>query len=238
MDSFKKKIGEELYKQIIEKLGKDEKVYLKEDLDGAFVPKDEFNKRIEKLKDAETQVESLNEQLKTQKAEYEKQIKDTSKKIADLEPLAQTNTELSEKLKTVQEESAAKVKEYDDKLKAQMEEAEQKIKQTKFSSRVRDFVRSQGAMKDSQLNAVLANVDLEKVADDETLTGLKDQVNALKESDPNFFGETKVISDAPVKPSPSDPNNLSIDDIKNMSADEIVRIGVDKVNAIVTSNGD
>jgi len=151
--------------------------------------------------------------------------------------LAQTNTELAEKLKTVQDESAAKVKEYDEQIKAEREKAEQQIKETKFNSRVKDFVRSQGALKDSQLNAVLANVDLSKVTDDETLTGLKDQVETLKTSDPNFFGETKVLGDPPEKPTPDDPSNLTIDDIKNMSAEQIMAVGVDKVNAIV-NNGD
>lgn len=227
MDNFKKAVGEEVFNLVVGKLGKDAKVYLQADLDGSWIPKNVFDERIEKLKETE---KSLNEQLTAQKDEYEKQIKDTQKKISELEPLATTNTELSEKLKAVQAESAAKVQEYDEKLKTQKEEAEKTINETMFNSKVRDKVRASGAMKDSQLNAVLANIDLSKVSNDEKLTGLSEQIDGLKVSDPSFFGETKIIGDPPPKAGPLD-SEISFESLRTMSAEDILKVGVDKANA-------
>lgn len=229
MDGLKKLLGEDLFKQVSEKLG-DNKVYLQSELGKDWIPKTEFNKESEKRQEAEKRIEDLNGQLGTQKSEFEKQIKETQSKIKELEPLAEANTELSERLKTVQAESEQKVTEFNEQLEKTKQESEKAIKEAQFNSKVRDKIRASGAMKDTQLNAVLANIDIEKVSDDDSLTGLGEQIDALKQDASWMFGEIKIDGNPPAKPEPP-KGEISVDDIKNMSAQEIIDYGVDKVQA-------
>ena len=232
MEAFKKALGDDaLYKQVIEKLGKDSKIYLQSDLDGSWIPKDVFNKESQKRKDAELVIDELKSQATEQKVEFEKQIKETQDSLKKLEPLAETNEKLKTELQTVRENSEKQISEYSENLKKTQEESERKIAETKFDGRIRDFIRSQGAMKDSQLNAVLANIDRSKVTNDETLTGLGDQVSGLKTTDPNFFGEIVITSDTPPA-TPPPTGQLSVDQLKNMSVEDIMQ-DLDAANAAV-----
>lgn len=229
--NLKEKLGDELFKQVKEKLG-DTKVYLQSELGEDWIPKEKFNKELQKRQDAEKQIEDLKTQNSEQKTEYEKQIKEMQNGVKNLEKLTTDNEELNKQLTELREQSERTTAEYSEKLKKAEEDANNAIKETKFNSRIRDKIRSEGALKDSQLKAVLANIDIAKVSDDESLTGLTEQITGLKTSDPSFFGEVTISGDPPPAPPPPS-GELSVDQIKKMTTEQILDYGVDKINAAV-----
>jgi len=140
---------------------------IQKELPKYFIPKEKFNTVNEEVKALKVQLDERDGQLDTLK----KQVKD--------------NSELTAKIEELQGENK-KVK----------DDAEIKTIKQKFDFalelKLRDFkVKNVKAVK-----ALLA-VDKLKLNDDETFTGLEEQVNKLKETDDYLFGDTTVSGTGP-----------------------------------------
>ena len=96
--SLKEKLGEELFKQVSEKLGKDEKLILN---DGTYIPKDKFDEANNKAK-----------QLGEQVAERDTQIE-------QLKNDTQTNDELKSKIEELQQQNEKTKSELSQQLESQ-----------------------------------------------------------------------------------------------------------------------
>ncbi len=87
-ETLEQLLGEELYKQVTEKLG-DQKIAIVSD--GNWIPKDKFNALNEQLKTANNTIDDLkksnkdNEALQTKVGEYETKVKDYEKQIQDMQ---------------------------------------------------------------------------------------------------------------------------------------------------------
>lgn len=127
--------------------------------DGNFLPREKFN--------------DLNDQvkvLKTQLGERDTQLEDIKKKVKDNEELTATITQLQADNKKLTEES------------------ETKMKDQKFSFLLELKLRDEKVKNVKAVKALLATDKL-KLNDDETFTGLDEQIKTLKESDSYLFGE-------------------------------------------------
>lgn len=94
MEKLKEMLGEELFKQVIEKLG-DTKLMID---DGNQIPKSRLDEVIKQKKERETQLD------------------ETQQKIKELEPLVKDNKELSEKVKKLNDDIDTSKVEYDGKV--------------------------------------------------------------------------------------------------------------------------
>lgn len=99
MEFLKDILGEELYKQVSEKLAGNEKVKLINASDGSWIPKDKFNEKNEEAKNLQQQ---LNER--------DKQLKDLQKKAKGNEELESTIDALREANKKTKEDFESKLK--------------------------------------------------------------------------------------------------------------------------------
>jgi len=130
--------------------------------DGNYIPREKFNAVNDKVKLLETQLGERDNQL----VELKKSLKD--------------NSELTEQIGKLQEENK-KVK----------DETETKINQQKFDFalelKLRDYkVKNVKAVK------ALLSVDKLKLNDDETFTGLDEQITKLKETEDYLFGDENL----------------------------------------------
>ena len=130
--------------------------------DGSYIPREKFNAVNEQVKDLKTQLGERDEQLATLK----KQVKD--------------NTELTTQIEKLQEENK-KVK----------EESETKIKGQHFDFSLELKLRDYKVKNVKAVKALLATDKL-KLNDDETFTGLEEQITKLKETDEYLFGDVTV----------------------------------------------
>ncbi|MCK4329293.1 phage scaffolding protein [candidate division WOR-3 bacterium] len=112
-------------------------------------------------------------QQKEQLDEYKKQLKDLEKK-------AKGNEDLEKTIKDLRADNEKKDADYQATIKAQ----------------TKDFA-IQSAIKEAQgknVKAIKALLDTDKITvDDKGITGLSDQLKAIKESDTYLFGEDKVV---------------------------------------------
>jgi len=95
MDKLKELLGEELYNQVIAKLG-DTKIMID---DGNFIPKSRFD------------------EVNEQKKEYKKMLEERNKQLEELKAKAQGNEELLNKIKELEEKNKSTVEEYENKIK-------------------------------------------------------------------------------------------------------------------------
>lgn len=135
---------------------------IKKELPKYFIPKEKFNAVNEKVKSLEAQL-----------GERDDQLSDLKKKVKD-------NSELTAQIETLQNENK-KVK----------EESEAKITNQKFDFELELKLRD---YKVKNVKAVKALLDIKKLKlnDDETFTGLEEQITKLKETDEYLFGDTTV----------------------------------------------
>lgn len=147
MEELKEILGEELYNQVIEKVG-DTPISLGE----GKIPMDRFNEVNNKKKELEEKVDLLEADLRALKE--------------DSDTLLSAKTELEEELKT-----------------------------TKFNNAIDTTLAKTGAKNTKTIKALL---DMSKVVEgEEGITGLEEQLNALKQSDPYLFKNNKVEGNSP-----------------------------------------
>lgn len=127
--------------------------------DGSYLPREKFNELNDQVKE-----------LKRQLGERDTQLEDIKKKAKD-------NEELTVQIEKLQNDN-----------KKITEESEAKIKQQKFDFLLELKLRDE---KVKNVKAVKALIATEKLIlnDDETFTGLEDQIKKLKETESYLFGE-------------------------------------------------
>jgi len=135
---------------------------IQKELPKYFIPKEKFNTANGRVKDLEAQLGERDEQLATLK----KQVKDNSGLTAKIEELQDDNKKVKE-------------------------ETETKIKQQKFDFALELKLRDYKVKNVKAVKALLA-VDKLILNDDETFTGLEEQITKLKETDEYLFGDVTV----------------------------------------------
>jgi len=130
--------------------------------DGSYIPREKFNTVNEQVKDLKVQLGERDDQL----AELKKQVKDNEELTAQIEKLQEEN-------KKVKEDSESKIKGQHFDFLLELKLRDYKVKNVKA------------------VKALLATDKL-KLNDDETFTGLEEQIKTLKETDEYLFGEDTV----------------------------------------------
>ena len=175
--SLKELLGEELYNQVMEKIPEDKKLILN---DGSYIPKSRLDEEIQKRQQSEEQIKQYDEQLK----ELKKQVKDD-------------------------EDLTAKIKEYEDYNKQMKQDYEEKIKQMSFEHAL-DKAISQAQPRDAKAEkAVKALIDKDKLqfdADSGEITGLKEQLDNIKE-EANYLFEQDSLKGAKPKTDGQSPSS-------------------------------
>ena len=124
-------------------------------------------------------VEKFNAKLEEIKQQKE-QFDDYKKQLKEIEKKAKGNEELENTIKELRADNEKKDLDY----------------QKTIAAKEKDFA-IQNAIKDAQgknIRAIKALLDMDKITvDDKGITGLSDQLKALKESDAYLFGEDKIV---------------------------------------------
>lgn len=131
-----------------------------------------------------TKEENIDERyskLKEQKAELDTQIADRDKQLEDLSKKAKGNEELETQIKELQELNRDTLEEYENKLKEQ--DFNYKLDVALRTSKVKNVKAVQALLDKSTIKL-----------DGDNLTGLEDQIKALKESDSYLFEETTPVT--------------------------------------------
>lgn len=110
-EQLKELLGEEVAKQVDEKIG-DKKLVIN---DGSYIPKAKFD------------------EVNTAKNDYKQQLDERDKQLEELKKQAKGNDELTKQLESLQEENKKAIEEYEDKLKKQQLDfaVESKVMQAK-----------------------------------------------------------------------------------------------------------
>jgi len=105
--SLEDKLGEELFEQVQDKLGEDEKLILN---NGDYVPRDRLNDKAEKVEMLEEQIEDYKQQLETLKEDTQA-TEELEQKIEELqEKNEEKEQEMQQKLAQVKKEKAVETK--------------------------------------------------------------------------------------------------------------------------------
>nr|WP_289038270.1 phage scaffolding protein [uncultured Allobacillus sp.] len=142
----------------------------------------EHGKSVQEQKEKADKVDTLQEQID----DYKEQISDRDKQLEELGEKAKGNEELTQQIEELKQQNETTKNEY-----------EQKLQQQAFDHTLENSLT--GA-KVKNTKAVKALLDMDTIKlDGETLKGLDDQLNSLKESDPYLFEEEQT--EEPPKPS-------------------------------------
>jgi len=105
--SLEEKLGEELFEQVQDKLGEDEKLILN---NGDYVPRDRLNDKAEKVEMLEEQIEDYKQQLENLKEDTQA-TEELEQKIEELqEKNEEKEQEMQQKLAQVKKEKAIETK--------------------------------------------------------------------------------------------------------------------------------
>lgn len=137
----------------------------------------ENGKDLKVLQDENTALKADKSQLENDKKVLEKEKGEKEKALADLQKNTITKEEYDKKVKEIEDNAKKEHSDYifNELLKSAFKDA--KVRNT-----------------ENNINAVKGSLDLTKITTDKegkTLIGIKEQLDALKKSDPHFF-ETKV----------------------------------------------
>ena len=140
-----------------------------------------------------------------QKNQFKTQADELGRQLETLKVTAKGNEELTKQIEALQQQNA------DWQGKYQSTTMESAIKFAALKEKARDA------------GDVLAFVDKSKlqINADGTLTGLDEQLKALKESKPYLFAEEKPPGPGPLNPNVPNNSNFTKEKIEKMSADEI-----------------
>jgi len=146
-------LGEELYKQVTEKLG-DARIDIVSD--GRWIPKQKFDDINEEKKQYKTQVDELN------------------KKLSELKEKVKDNDDITGQIEA---------------LKQQIKDKEAELAKTRKLNAIKLAVLKAGP---NDVEDILPHLKQDSItlADDGTITGLEEQIKALKEKKPYLFKDT------------------------------------------------
>lgn len=175
---LKEKLGEELYNQVMEKLG-DTKIMVD---NGNFVPKSRFDEVNNQKKELKEQVDNLN-----------KTIESTNKDFEKFKKSAEMTDELKKQLEDYQTKLATAQTDFSTQLKSKEEEWTAKETRLRKLSAVKENFLVEGA-KSSYIDLILDKVDMDKIIEaDGKFIGIDDIVKSAKETYADLFNSTKVV---------------------------------------------
>lgn len=173
MDFLKEILGDELFKQVVEKLG-DKKLILD---DGKMIAKANFDVISEKYKQAK-------QQLEEQKTEYEKQLSDNNSKLSEFEKYSQLTASQKDEILKLKASNEAMKSEYDGKVKAYQKQSLIDLELIKLGA--------------NDPKEIKVHLDLDKIAvDGDKLIGFNDQVEGIKKERSYLFGSVKKVGTPP-----------------------------------------
>ena len=163
-----------LYTQVVEKLG-DKKLVLD---DGKLIPKSRFD-------EINTKYKQTNQQLETQKTDYETQLSEVNNKLTEFEGFSKLTTEQKQQILDLKTKNEKMTQDYNSKLQ----------------SMKKDNLIDLALIKDGAIETkeVRVHLDLDKISvdDNDNLIGYEDQVKTVKEKHTRLFGEVKKIGEEP-----------------------------------------
>ena len=189
-DYLKPVLGEELFTQFTEKMANANGITLVNVSDGSYVPKAKFDTEIAAKKQYSGQVAELSKQQAT----LEQQIKELTEKLDAAQAEGANAKALQEKVDELTADLEAKKKALNEtkplskqvaELTAAVADRDKAIEFMGKSNRVSNLLRKSGARNPEVL---MRMIDMDKVGEaDGAITGLEEQVEALKLSDPYLF---------------------------------------------------
>lgn len=175
---LKEKLGEELYNQVMEKLG-DTKIMVD---DGNFIPKSRFDEVNNQKKELKDQVDNLN-----------KTIESTNKDFEKFKKSAEMTDELKKQLEDYQTKLATAQTDFTVQLKTKEEEWTAKETRLRKLSAVKEKFLVEGA-KSNYIDLILDKVDMDKIIEaDGKFIGIDDIAKSTKETYADLFNSTKVV---------------------------------------------
>ena len=203
--SLKKKLGEELYKEVMEKVGEDTEIFIASENDGDYVPRKILNEERDKVKELQTELDKTKDQLGK-----------TEEQIESLQNVSENKEELESKL----EETKNELNEF-------KETAEQRMQEYKKKSELEKKLMASEANKDA-IDLLVNDFDIDNLAlTDEGLAGFDSQLAKVKDKRPGLFAEKQVVGDEPNDGETSEPNSWQAKydrAIKNGNRKEAIKI--------------
>ena len=166
-------LGEDLYSQVQEKIGDDDKVFLASENDnGQYVPKDKFDAKLDEIKTMEKEKEQLLEQIDTMKSQLEQLKNDTA-----------ASEELKKKIKDYE----SKNEQLEQEKEEIRENMQQELKQQKLQDEIEKTLIKENARNPKAVKALLNTDEIE--LEDGEIKGLNEQLETLKKEEDYLFGE-------------------------------------------------
>lgn len=173
-----------------------------EELKG-YIPKSRFDEVNEAKKNAEALVK-----------ERDKQLEDVKKSTGD-------NEELKKQIETLQAEN-----------KTAKEKYESDIKQMQISNAVQSALKDAGAKNVTAIMALLTGLDKAEIAEDGTVKGLAEQIQALQKSESYLFN----IKNEPQKPTGATPANSGSNVPGTITKEQFNRMGYKEREELYNTN--
>jgi ATPase involved in DNA repair len=192
MEWLKKILGEELYNQVMEVIKVSEtEVKLANLSDGKYVSLDKFDKALADKEKAEKALASSQE-------DFQKQLDSVQRELGEFKKAAEGQEDFQAKIKTLSETLKDKEKE----VASSVEE----LKNTKRDFAIKDALRTYKVIDPDDITPRL-NLDTISFNDD-GITGLKEQVEKIKETKPYLFESDTPPEDNKNKPPAKAGNHL------------------------------
>ena len=204
LEFLKPVLGDQVYTSILEKMNEAPGITLVNASDGSYVPKAKFDTEIAAKKQYLTQVEALSKEKATLDAEIstlknqlneasetgskrEKDMKKDAELIAKLQgEVKQLSGDLEQRTRDL--EAAGSYKGEIERLNGIIAERDRSIENIRKQGRLCVMLRVSGARNPDVL---MRMIDIDRVQEkDGKVTGLEEQLKALKASDPYLFSDT------------------------------------------------
>ena len=218
LEFLKPVLGEQVYTSFLEKMSDAQGITLVNAADGSYVPKAKFDTELAAKKQYLSQVEALSKEKATLDAEVsslrnqlteasdagakrERDVQKSAETIAKLQSeLKQLNGDLEQRTREVKEASTYKGE--IERLNSVIADRDRAIETIRKQSRLSVMLKEAGARNPDVL---MRMIDLDKVTEHEgKITGLDEQLKALKTSDPYLFSDRPAprggVDSIPAKP--------------------------------------
>ncbi len=234
MDWLKELLGEELYKQVKEKLG-DTKV-MKDD--GNFIPKSRFDEVNNQKKELKQQVDSLKD-ISTKYDELQKDVSKWKEEAEQVPSLKKKMEEWESSSKDL-EEKLGKANEQIESFSTKEQEYQSKLKDAQIDAAIEKQLIQNNAKYPDLISSKFDRDKLE-IAEDGTIKGLDEQIKTIQESYKELFGETKFTGANPDTggDNPTPNTNVKLEELAKkarMSGRMEDRIAYAKAKAEQTNN--
>ena len=178
---------------------------IKQEFPKHAVPKEEYNKKADRIKELQTELDNTKDQLGK-----------TEEQIESLQNVSENKEELESKL----EETKNELNEF-------KETAEQRMQEYKKKSELEKKLLASDANKDA-IDLLVNDFDMDNLAlTDEGLAGFDSQLAKVKDKRPGLFAEKQVVGDEPNDGETSEPNSWQAKydrAIKNGNRKEAIKI--------------